>query len=127
MTWVRWGAVNLGILVALLLAGSLLLVPAGAMGWAEGEDLYGPYVLLGLYLPFSGALYLLVLALIASRVRRPRAWAIGLAPLLWAFVPIFAIAVNVPGVAALWVVVLCFAACVRLPAARDGTEGRVTS
>ena len=39
--------------------------------------------------------------------------------------PFFAIAVNVPGIAALWVVVLVFAAIVRLPAIRDGTQGEV--
>lgn len=125
MAWMRWGAMNFGILVTLLLAGSLLLVPAGLVGWAEGEDLYGPYVLLGLYIPFSGALYLAALGFVAPRVRRPRAWAVVLTPLFWAFVPFFAIAVNVPGIAALWIVVLVFAALVRLPASRDGTQGEV--
>lgn len=116
MAWVRWGAVNVGILLALLLAGSLLLVPAGLVGWAEGEDLYGPYVLLGIYLPFSAVLYLFALGLIAPRVRRKRLWALLLTPLFWAFVPFFAIAVNVPGIAVLWVVILVFATFVRLPA-----------
>lgn len=125
MAWVRWGAVNVGILLALLVAGSLLLVPAGLIGWAEGEDLYGPYVLLGIYLPFSAVLYLAALALVTPRVRRPRAWAVGLTPLFWAFVPIFAIAVNVPGIAALWIVVLVFAALVRLPATRVRAQGEV--
>lgn len=115
MAWVRWGAVNLGILLALLLAGSLLLVPAGLIGWGEGEELYGPYVLLGIYLPFSGLLYLGALALVAPRVRRPRVWAVGLTPLFWAFVPIFALGVANPGVAALWVVILTFGALARLP------------
>jgi len=131
MAWVRWGAVNLGILLALLLAGSLLLVPAGLVGWAEGEDLYGPYALLGIYLPFSGAAYLAALAFVAPRVRRPRAWAFALVPLFWAFVPFFAIAVNVPGIAALWIVILVFAALVRLPPpgdrTRDGAQGQVRS
>ena len=115
MAWVRWGAVNVGLLLVLLLCGSLLLVPAGLVGWAEGEDLYGPYVLLGIYLPFSAVLYLLLLALVAPRVRRPRIWAVALTPLLWVFVPVFAIAVNVPGIAVLWLVVLAFAMLLRLP------------
>ena len=116
MAWLRWGAVNVGILLALLLGGSLLLVPAGLVGWADGEELYGPYVLLGIYLPFSAVLYLLALLLVAPRVRRQRLWALLLTPLFWAFVPVLAIAVNVPGIAALWVVILLFGALVRLPA-----------
>ena len=122
MGWLRWGARNVGILLALLVAGSALLGLAAAVGWGTDDERVGPYVLLGIYAPFASVLYLAVLAWVATRVARPRAWAVGLTPRFWVFVPIFAIGVNNPGIAALWLVFLTFGAVVRLPAGQDRAQ-----
>jgi len=121
MTWVRWGAVNYAMLLGLLVAGPVLLIPAALVGWDLGEppsELMGSYVLGGLLFPFTGMLYLAVLALVTRRSRRPRLWAVLLTPLFWAAVPILALGVVVPGIAALWVVIVVFGFILRLPPAR---------
>jgi hypothetical protein len=115
MAWVRWGAVNYAILLALLVAGAILLVPAGLAGWGTDDERIGSYVLPAISFPFTGLAYLAALAVAARRSRRPRWWAIGLTPVFWAAVPIFALGVAAAGIAALWLVLLTFGAIVKLP------------
>ncbi len=115
--WLRWGAVNLGILAAVMVGGLVLLIPAALIGWGDPDTREITYLWLWLYLPFTGPLYLVVLAFVARRVRRPRVWAIGLSPLLFAVFPIAAIGVTLPGIAATWIAYLVFGAIVRLPPA----------
>jgi len=120
MTWLRWGALNLGLLFLVMVGGLGFLIPAALVGWGDGESQLGAYLFLWIYLPFTAPVYLLLLATIGRRVHRPRAWALGLTPIFWAFVPIFAVAVNVPGVLATWISYLVYGAVVRLPPARRG-------
>lgn len=123
MTWLRWGALNLGLLAVVMVAGLALLVPAALAGWGDAESRHLAYLFLWLYLPFTGSVYLAALAMAGRRARRPRVWAFALTPLLWGFVPIFAIAVNVPAIAATWVAYLAYAALVRLPPRRRPGAG----
>jgi len=111
--------VNLGLLALVMVAGLLLLVPAALAGWGDADSREYTYLLLWLYLPLTGPAYLLVLALVAPRVRRPRLWALGLTPLLWAVVPVLALGVSAPGIAATWAAYLAYGTFVRLPPDRD--------
>jgi len=115
MTWLRWGALNLGRLALVMAGGLMLLVPAALVGWGDAESRHYLYLFLWIYLPFTGAAYLVLLALAGRSARRPRVWALALTPVLWAFVPIFALGVAVPGIAATWVAYLIYGAVVRLP------------
>lgn len=117
--WVRWGAVNLGILAGVMVAGLVLLGPAALAGWGDTDTGVITYLYLWLYLPITGPLYLLVLHRVALRVRRPRRWAVGLAPLLFGLFPVALLAVTLPGVAATWVAYFAYGAVVRLPPGRD--------
>lgn len=123
MTWLRWGALNLGLLAVVMVGGLLLLVPAALVGWGDAESRQYAYLFLWLYLPFTGVVYLTALALVGRRARRPRLWAVALTPLLWCVVPIFATGVNVPAIAATWVAYLTYAAVVRLPPRRRRGAG----
>lgn len=124
MTWLRWGALNLGRLALVMAAGLLLLVPAALVGWGDVETRQYLYLFLWIYLPFTGVAYLVVLALVGRRARRPRIWALALTPIFWAFVPIFALGVVAPGITATWIAYLVYGGVVRLPprAARPGAE-----
>ena len=115
MTWVRWGELNLGLLGLVMAGGLLLLIPAALVGWGTPDTRHYTYLFLWIYLPFTGATYLVLLALVGRRARRPRIWALALTPVLWGFVPIFAIGVTVPGIAATWAAYLVYGAVVRLP------------
>lgn len=115
MTWLRWGALNLGLLGLVMVGGLLLLVPAALVGWGTADSREHTYLFLWIYLPFTGAAYLALLALVGRRARRPRLWAFALTPVFWGFVPIFAIGVVAPGIAATWVAYLVYGAVVRLP------------
>ncbi len=115
MAWLRWGALNLGLLGIVMVGGLLLLVPAAIVGWGTTESRQDAYLYLWIYLPFTGVAYLVLLALVGRRARRPRIWALVLTPVFWGFVPIFAIGVAVPGIAATWVAYLTYGAVVRLP------------
>lgn len=114
---------NLGILAGVMIAGLLLLLPALAVGWGDSDTREITYLWLWLYLPLTGPLYLLVLAWVARRARRPRVWAVVLTPLLFGLFPIAVIAITLPGVAATWVAYLAFGALVRLPPPGGPTSG----
>lgn len=92
-----------------------LLIPAALVGWGDAESRETTYLFLWLYLPFTGMLYLVLLAFLARRSRRPRVWAVVLTPVLWAVLPFLAIGVNEPGIAVTWVAYLVYGAVVRLP------------
>jgi len=113
--WLGWAAGSLALLALVMVVGLALLVPARLAGWGDRETRQITYFYLWLYLPLTGPLYLLVLSFAARRVRHPRRWAVGLSPLLFAFVPVVAIGVTLPGVAATWVAYLAYGALVRLP------------
>ncbi|HEX8103293.1 MAG TPA: hypothetical protein VF533_11820 [Solirubrobacteraceae bacterium] len=115
--WLRWGAVNLGVLAAVMAAGLVLLIPPALAGWGDADTGVITYLYLWLYLPLTGPLYLLVLRRVAPRVRRPRGWAIALAPLLFGLFPVAVIAITLPGVAATWIAYFAYGAVVRLPPA----------
>lgn len=115
MTWLRWGAGNLGRLAIVMAGGLLLLIPAALVGWGDADLREYTYLFLWIYLPFTGPTYLVLLALLGRRARRPRVWAVALTPVFWGFVPIFAIGVVAPGIAATWVAYLVYAAVVELP------------
>ncbi len=115
MTWLRWGALNLGLLGLVMAGGLLLLIPAALVGWGTPDTRQYTYLFLWIYLPFTGPTYLVLLALVGSRARRPRIWALALTPVFWGFVPIFAIGVTAPGIAATWAAYLAYGAVVRLP------------
>lgn len=123
MTWVRWGGLNLGLLFVVMVGGLVLLVPAALAGWGDAGSREYTYLSLLLYLPFSGIVYLAALALVARRARRPRLWAVALTPLLWCVLPVFAIGVNAPGIAATWVAYIVYGAVVRLPPRPTGAPG----
>lgn len=110
-----WGAINLAILAAVMVAGLLLLVPAALVGWGDADQRHITYLYLWIYLPITGPLYLVVLWLVARRVRHPRRWAIGLTPLLFGVFPLAVFGIGIPGVAATWVAYLTYGAVVRLP------------
>ena len=114
-SWLWWAAVNLLILGGAVVGGLLLLIPAAVVGWGDGETRHVAYILMAIYVPFTGPLYLCVLAFIAPRVRRPRLWAVVLTLLMWTPVPILAAAVWVPGILAIWIAYLAFGLMVRLP------------
>lgn len=118
VAWLRWGTVNLGLLLVVMVCGLCLLVPAAAVGWSDAEGQLGVYVFLWIYLPFTGVVYLTALALIGRWSRRPRRWAFALTPILWLAVPIFALFVVVPGIAATWIAYVVYARMVRLPPRR---------
>lgn len=113
--WLRWAAINLAILAAVMVAGLVLLIPAALAGWGNADTREYTYLLLWLYLPFTGPLYLLALGYAAPRVKQPRVWAIALTPLLFVVLPVIAIGVTLPGVAATWIAYLAYGAVVRLP------------
>lgn len=115
MSWLRWGALNLRLLFVIMIGGLALLIPAALVGWGETDSRAHTYLFLWLYLPFSGAVYLTALALVGRRARRPRVWAFALTPLLWCVLPVFAIGINAPGIAATWVAYLTYGALVHLP------------
>ncbi len=95
--------------------GLLLLIPAALVGWGDADLREYTYLFLWIYLPFTGPVYLVALALVGRRARRPRIWAFALTPVFWGFVPILAIGVVAPGIAATWVAYLVYAAVVALP------------
>jgi len=121
--WSRWWLENLCILGAVMVAGLPLFIPIGLVGWGTGEDPLA-YVFLWIYLPFSATAYLALLGAIGSRARRPRVWAFALTPIFWGFVPIFAIAIDIPAVAVSWVAYLTYAGVVRLPRPSSGGRAR---
>ncbi|MDQ3630300.1 MAG: hypothetical protein M3417_03285 [Actinomycetota bacterium] len=83
MAWLRWGALNLGLLGIVMVGGLLLLVPAAIVGWGTTESRQDAYLYLWIYLPFTGVAYLVLLALMGRRARRPRIWALVLTPVFW--------------------------------------------
>ena len=126
MSWLRWGALNLAILGAVMVGCLLLLVPAALVGWGSPDSREYTYLFLWIYLPFTGPAYLVLLALLGRRSLRPRVWAIALTPVFWIVLPFFAIGVNVPGIAATWVAYLVYGALVRLPS-RSRPAAHLTS
>lgn len=113
--WLRWGAINLGILAAVMVAGLVLLIPAAAAGWGDADSRHITYLWLWIYLPLTGPLYLVTLANVARRVQNRRVWAIVLSPLLFLAFPIAWLAITLPGVAATQIAYLVYGAVVRLP------------
>lgn len=125
MTWLGWGARNLGILILVMVGGLALLIPAALVGWGTPDTREYTYLFLWLYLPFTGPAYLVLLAIVGPRVRRPRIWALALTPIFWSFVPIFALGLAAPGIAGTWIAYLTYGAVVRLPPrqARGDADG----
>lgn len=115
MRWLRWGALNLGILILVMVGGLALLRAAALVGWGSPDTREYTYLFLWLYLPFTGPAYLVLLAVVGRRVRRPRIWALALTPIFWGFVPIFAIGFVAPGITATWIAYLTYGAVVQLP------------
>ena len=115
MSWLRWGARNLGILILVMVGGLALLIPAALVGWGTPDSREHTYLFPWLYLPFTGPAYLVLLAIVGPRVRRRRIWALALTPIFWGFVPILALGVAAPGIAAAWIAYLTYGVVVRLP------------
>lgn len=115
MAWLRWGALNLAILGAVMVGCLLLLVPAALVGWGSPDSREYVYLFLWIYLPFTGPAYLVLLAWRGRRSPRPRVWAIVLTPVFWIVLPFLAPGVNEPGIAVTWVAYLVYGAVVRLP------------
>jgi len=80
MSWLRWGALNLAILGAVMIGCLLLLVRAAFVGWGSPDSREYTYLFLCIYLPFTGPAYLVLLALFGWRSPRPRVWAVALTP-----------------------------------------------
>ena len=111
----RWGLFNLALLVAVMIAGLVLLIPARLAGWGDDDTGVITYLWLWIYLPITGQLYLLALRYAARRSARPRMWAVVLSPVLFGLFPVALIAITLPGVAATWIAYLAYGAVVRLP------------
>lgn len=118
-SWLWWAAVNLLILGGAMVGGALLLVPAAVAGWGDADARHITYILMAIYVPFTGPVYLCALAFVAPRVKRPRLWAVALTLLMWVPVPILAAAVWIPGILAIWIAYLTFGLMVRLPPPAD--------
>ena len=125
--WASWIARSLALLVVLMIAAAVVvLVPAKLAGWgAPPPDHSGDAYLLSLVvLPLTWPLYLVVLALVARRARRPRRWAIALSPLLGAWFAILLVfIVDQPSFWAAWLLWLSYGALVPLPPAKRADAG----
>lgn len=116
----RWIGRSFVLLLAVVAgAAAVVLIPADLAGWSvPAPDRIGDAYLYALFvLPFSWPLYLAVLAVVARRVRRPRRWAIALAPPLLGLWMVFLLIfiVDQPSFLAAWLLWLSYGALVPLP------------
>ena len=116
-TWPRWLGFNLWLFACVIVAvGLALWLVSELAGANDGDDppLAG-YAWMCLYLPFTWPVYMGALAFAGRRVRHPRRWAIGLAPLLFLLFPYAVVTFVAPGIAAAWIAYFAYGAIVRLP------------
>lgn len=112
-----WPRCGVRLVVILVAVGAAVLVPAAALGWGDGGLREGTFFYFLIYLPLTWPLHLAAVALTSRRARHPRRWAVGLAWLLALPLAPVLIAVAAPGVAAIVIAYLLYAATMQLPAA----------